>query len=418
MRQHSVGAGSIAEAARPGGLWRNRDWLLLWSGQLVSSAGTRVSLLAFPILTLAVTGSPAQAGIITAARGVPSTVLALPAGALIDRWERKRTMVACDIGRALVLGSIAVAILGGWLTLKYLAVAAFLEGAFSTFFALAESACLPRVVPNHQLASAAAADQASGASAELVGPAIGGALFALGPGVPFFADVSYLVSFVSLLAMQTPFQQSRSIAPGASTTSLTREVLDGLRWIWCEPLVRVLALLHGGVNLCGFGYTLILIVIAKQQGATPFETGLILGAGGGAAAVGSMLFAPLDRLIGRGRVLVVSTWVLALTWLAYALAPNPAWLALANAVACAAIPLYMATQLSFRLSRTPDALQGRVASVFRVLSYGLQPLSLLLTGALLEWTGAFTTVVVLFVPQVLLAIAATLQPALRSRRPV
>ena len=77
----------------PRGLWRNRDWLLLWSGQLVSSAGTRVSLLAFPLLTLAVTGSPAQAGIITAARGVPSTLLALPAGALIDRWNRKRTVL-------------------------------------------------------------------------------------------------------------------------------------------------------------------------------------------------------------------------------------------------------------------------------------------------------------------------------------
>ena len=324
----------------------------------------------------------------------------------------------CDLGRAMVLGSIAVAVLGGWLTLEYLAVAALVEGAFSTFFALAESACLPRVVPNHQLAAAAAADQASGASAELVGPAIGGALFGLGPGVPFLADaVSYLVSFVSLFAMRTPFQESRLPSSLASATSLRREVLDGITWIWHEPLVRFLALLHGGVNLCGFGYTLILIVIAKEQGATPFETGLVLGAGGGAAAVGSVLFAPLDRLIGRGRLLVVSTWVLALTWLAYALAPNPASLALANAIACAAIPLYMATQLSFRLSRTPDALQGRVASVFRVLSYGLQPLSLLLTGALLEWTGASTTVVVLFLPQVLLAIGASLQPALRSRSP-
>jgi MFS family permease len=252
----------------------------------------------------------------------------------------------------------------------------------------------------------------------MVGPAIGGALFAVGPGVPFLADaVSYLVSFTSLLAMRTPFQESRAVSAGASTTSLQREVLDGLRWIWHEPLVRFLGLLHGGVNLCGFGYTLILIVIARHQGATSFEIGLVLGAGGVAAAVGSVLFAPLERVVGRGRLLVASTWVLALTWLAYALAPNPAWLALANAVACAAIPLYMATQLSFRLSRTPDALQGRIASVFRLLSYGLQPLSLVLTGALLEWSGAFTTVAVLFLPQVLLAIGASLQPGLRSRRP-
>src|SRR5919108_1710834 len=75
-------------------LWRNRDWLLLWSGQLVSTAGGRVSLLAFPLLGLAVTGSPAQAGLISAARGIPSTLLALPAGALVDRWDRKRTTLA------------------------------------------------------------------------------------------------------------------------------------------------------------------------------------------------------------------------------------------------------------------------------------------------------------------------------------
>jgi hypothetical protein len=79
----------------------------------------------------------------------------------------------------------------------------------------------------------------------------------------------------------------------------------------------------------------------------------------------------------------------------------------------AAIPPYMATQLSLRLRRTPDALQGRVAAVFRSLSYGLQPLSLLLTGVLLERTGAVTTVVALFVPQLLLALMATLHPALR-----
>jgi hypothetical protein len=98
--------------------------------------------------------------------------------------------------------------------------------------------------------------------------------------VPFLADaVSYLVSFMSLLA------------------------------IWREPLVRFLALLHGGVNLCGFGYTLILIVIAQQLGATAFETGLLLGAGGAAAVVGSVLFAPLNRILGRGGLLIASTRV-------------------------------------------------------------------------------------------------------------
>jgi MFS family permease len=329
---------------------------------------------------------------------------------LVDRWDRKRTMIACDLGRAIVLGVVAAAVIGGSMTLPLLIIGALVEGSLSTFFVLAESACLPRVVPPDQLATAAAADQSSMASAELVGPAIGGGLFGIAPMLPFAADaLTYLVSCGSLLLMRTPFQEPRGLSPDARSRSLRVEIIDGLKWVWREPLVRFLAVLHGGVNLCGFGYTLILFVIARQQGATPFETGLVLGAGGGAAAVGSVLVPPLERLLGRGGLLVASTWLLALTWLAYAFAPTWVWLALANAVACAAIPLYMSTQLGFRLSRTPDAFQGRVGSLFRMLSFGLQPLSLLLTGALLEQTGATTTIVVLFVPQIVLALAAQLR---------
>ena len=84
-------------------LWRNRDYMLLWSGQMVSSIGTRVSMLAFPLLVLAITHSPAQAGLIAALRGLPYALFILPAGALVDRWDRKRVMILCDTGRALAL---------------------------------------------------------------------------------------------------------------------------------------------------------------------------------------------------------------------------------------------------------------------------------------------------------------------------
>jgi hypothetical protein len=83
-------------------LWRNRDFLLLWSGQLISSIGTQVSQLAFPLLVLAITFSPAQAGIVGALRGLPFAVLCLPAGALVDRWDRRKVMLFCDTGRAMI----------------------------------------------------------------------------------------------------------------------------------------------------------------------------------------------------------------------------------------------------------------------------------------------------------------------------
>src|SRR6202165_6333045 len=115
-------------------LWRNRDYMLLWSGQIVSSVGTRVSQLAFPLLVLALTHSPAQAGLIAALRGLPYALFILPAGALIDRWDRKRVMILSDTGRALALGSIPVAIVLGHLTIIQLAIVSLVEGTLVSFF--------------------------------------------------------------------------------------------------------------------------------------------------------------------------------------------------------------------------------------------------------------------------------------------
>src|SRR6266705_4263150 len=106
-----------ADTRRPVALWRNRDYVLLWSGQMISSVGTRVSMLAFPLLVLAITHSPAQAGLIAALRGLPYALFVLPAGALIDRWNRKHVMILCDIGRAIAFGSIPVALILGRLTI-------------------------------------------------------------------------------------------------------------------------------------------------------------------------------------------------------------------------------------------------------------------------------------------------------------
>ena len=88
-------------------LRRNRDFILLWSGQVVSTLGSEVSGLAFPLLVLSLTGSPAQAGIVGFARGLPYLLVYLPAGALVDRWNRKHVMLAADAGRALAIGSVA-----------------------------------------------------------------------------------------------------------------------------------------------------------------------------------------------------------------------------------------------------------------------------------------------------------------------
>ena len=118
-----------AKLSQSNSLWHNRNYLLLWSGQTISSVGSGVSQIAFPLLVLMLTHSPAQAGLAGALRAAPYFIFTLPGGALIDRWNRKWVMILCDAGRALSLGSIPVAfvILAFSLCLVVLAVAASLN---------------------------------------------------------------------------------------------------------------------------------------------------------------------------------------------------------------------------------------------------------------------------------------------------
>jgi MFS family permease len=141
-------------------LWHNRDYLLLWSGQLLSTIGTQISQLAFPLLVLALTFSPAQAGVVAALRSLPFAVLCLPAGALVDRWDRRKVMLLCDTGRALVLLSIPVALWVGHLSVLQVSLVALIEGTLFTFFSLAEAACLPCEASQEHLAAAVAQNEA------------------------------------------------------------------------------------------------------------------------------------------------------------------------------------------------------------------------------------------------------------------
>src|SRR5579863_9658279 len=132
-------------------LRRNRDFMLLWSSQVVSTVGARVTSIAFPLLVLAITHSPAEAGVVGFAQTLPFLLLYLPAGAFTDRWNRKRTMLACDACRAVALGSIAITVALGWLSMAQVVVAALIEGSLFVLFDLAEGAALPQLVAEEQV---------------------------------------------------------------------------------------------------------------------------------------------------------------------------------------------------------------------------------------------------------------------------
>ena len=409
------GAEQAEASKRSAPLWRNHDYILLWSGQMISSVGSRVSMLAFPLFVLALTHSPAQAGLIGAMRGLPYALLILPAGALVDRWNRKRVMILCDIGRAIALGSIPIALVLGRLTIAQLYVVSLVEGILFTFFGLAETACLPQVVSKEQLPTAAAQGMVIDSVSGLIGPSIGGILYGIGRAVPFLADaISYGASVVSLLFINTKFQEDREPAP----LHLWADIKEGLSWLWKKPLLRFLALLTGGMIAPVVGYSLILIVIAQSQHASSFTIGVILACGGIGSILGAFLVTPLQKLFSFGQIMIASTWIWALTWLLFAVAPNPLILGIVTAVTFIIVPIYLSVQFGYRLALIPDHLQGRVNSVFRLIAFGSEPIGLAVTGILLQAFGPITTVLVLFVPQFILSIAATLNKGLRNAKPI
>lgn len=392
-------------------LWRNRDYMLLWGGQTVSSVGTGVSRLAFPLLALDLTRSALQAGLIGALEALPYVILSLPAGALIDRWDRKRVMILCDTGRALAMGSVPVALLLGRLTVTQLYLVALVEGTLFVFFNLAEVACLPRVVTPAELPAATAQNMATDGIAGLISPQLGGALYGLRQLLPFAADaISYACSVASLFFIQARFQGERA---AHAQRSLRAEIGEGLTWLWHQPLIRYIAFLTGGWNFAMAGEALFIIILARQQHASDFVIGTLFAIGGAGGILGSIVAAPIQRRFRFGPVIIVTVWISALAVPFFLLAPSPLWLGVVEAVAFVTGPIYNVVQFSYRLSLIPDDLQGRVNSVFRLLAFGLQPLGLALTGVLIQSIHVAPTVLVLAACMIVLAVITTLNPRVR-----
>ena len=400
-------------SARPTPLWRNRNYLLLWSGQAVSSIGGEASQLAFPLLILSLTHSPAQAGFAGALRSLAYLLLGLPVGALVDRWDRKRVMLICDAGRALALGSIPLAYALDHLTMAQIYLVSLVEGTLYVFFTLAESAALPRVVAKSQLPAATAQNEVTGGVVTLFGPSLGGALFGMARMLPFLADaVSYAASVLSLFAIRLPFQEERD----GPARSLRAEMVAGIAWLWREPVIRALALLHSGVIFSYSGMMLLVLVIAERQGAAPFAIGLMFGLSGIGGIAGALVGARAHKRLRLGQIIVVAFWLFALLWPLYAVAPSLLALGLILGAFWVVDETYDVAQISYRLTLIPDALRGRVTGAFRLVTYSCDALGLALTGLLLQRFGALVTVSVFEGALITLALAATLNRTLRTAK--
>ncbi len=391
-------------------LRHNRDFVLLQVGQTLSTIGSESTAIAYPLLVLAVTHSPAQAGIVGFARIPPRALLGRGSGGPADRLNRKRIMIAADVIRVAAISSLLVALAIDRISVVQIALVAFVEGSMYVFFNVAELGALRSVVPARQLPSAAAAEQARYSTVFVVAPPLGGALFGLGRALPFLTDVvSYVFSLASLLAMRTPFQEVREEVPGA----IRAELVEGIRWLWRHRFFRACALLFSWTNLVYEGLFLVLIVVGRRQGLSGGQIGLLIAAFGVCSLLGSLAAPRIARLVSMRALIIGGFWI-QLGFAAFLVKPN-VYVLLAGSVPMAVItPAVNSAVIGYRTAVVPDRLTGRVGGVARTIALCLAAFGPLSAGLLLHWFSPRETVAVYFVLIVLLAVLGTLNPSIRN----
>ena len=375
----------------PGSLWRNRDYLLLWLGQAVSSLGTRLTQFAFPLLIVRLTHSIAAAGLAYGLEQLPYALFSLPAGALVDRWPRKRVMIVCTLCLMLCVASIPLALLlaNGQLQLLLLYGIAFSLGATSLFYDMAELAALAWVVPKTQLTTAVAQNEFVYSSCSLLGPALGSLLFSVTRLLPFIADAfSYVILLGSLLNIRSPMQNERS----AERRHLLMEMREGLSWLWSQKVMRSVILISSYLSFVMTASVLILLTIVQQQHITPLLYGLIVAAGGIGNLLGTALSPPFQRRMHFGTALGSTLIVFVLLWPLYGIVTTPLLLGAVFAGIAIFDSISAILMSSYRLSVVPDVLQGRVSGVYRLILFSILTIGPSAVGLSLEHLGVLPTV--------------------------
>jgi MFS family permease len=391
-------------------LRRNRDFMLLQTGQLLSTAGTQSASIAYPLLVLAVTHSPGKAGLVAFIRLAPYAIFGLFAGVAVDRWDRRRLMIASDAVRVVATAGLAAAILAHSVAFWQIAVVTFVEGTGFVFFSLGETGAVRAVVAPAELPAATAAQTGRASVVRLVGPPLGGVLFGVARAVPFLVDaVSYAFSSVSLLAMRTPFQEVRE----RDRSPLRTQIADGFRFLWSRPFLRTSSVVFALSGFVLLGATLIVIVAGKRQGLSSGEVGLLVSAFSAATLAGSFASGFVRRRLSVRAILLAELWTTAaiavfLVW------PSAYVLALGLVPQSFVIPASDSVVISYRVAVTPDHLLGRVNGVARTIGLLAAPLGPLLAGFLIGNFSTRAAVAVFAALGLAIAIWGTLSPALRS----
>ncbi|MDP9209748.1 MAG: MFS transporter [Actinomycetota bacterium] len=349
-------------------------------------------LAALPLLAAELTRDPLAVSVVTFAGWLPWLLFALPAGALVDRLDRRRVMWAVDASRALVVGALTVAVLAGWASIPLLAVAGFLVGAGQTLFENAAQAMVVAVVgrdprrlerANGQLVASLTVGQ------QLAGPPAGSAAFALAAWLPFLADAaSFGVSAGLVASIRGWFRAEGAATDPPSARSLRAEIAEGLAFLFGHRLLRAAVLLVSASNLAFMAGEAVLVLFATDElGLGSRGYGLLLAAVAVGGIPGSLLAARVGQRVPPGPLIVGGVLVGAVVMACFGLATSP-WLAAAAYAATGAVwGVWNVTLLSLRQEIVPDRLMGRVVGAIRLIGFGSIPIGALLGGLVARSLG-------------------------------
>jgi len=385
-------------------LWRNVQFQTLWIGASMSTLGVAVADVAYPLAILAITGSPGRAGLFAALLSAGLLGCGLPAGQLADRYDRRTIVIAAESCRALVTATVADGLIAGWISLPMLLVAAVLLGAGQSVSGAARLPLVRSVVAPEQLTSALVQDEVRQSGAQLTGPPLAGALYAiraLAHAVPFlFTAGSFVVALLSAVLMKImpggarPDPQFLAAPSPSARDKHDGGMLAGLRAIWSHPVLRAAMTLLALVNTVAAGVDLVIIVLLRHQHVQSGVIGLVLAS----AAAGSLAGAPLVKVLHRlrpGALLICEAALLAAGFFLLALPFGPWWVAGILFVSMLAVPAMRVLLDVLVLRQAPDKERGRiVAAVMVLLGFGT-PAGVGAAGLLLQYLAATTTMLVL-----------------------
>jgi MFS family permease len=373
------------------------DFRRLWLAQTISLIGGQITYLALPLTAaLSLHATPGQMGLLTAIGALPSLVIGVFAGEVVDRRARRPILISADVGRAVLLAIIPLAWLMGHLSMPLLYVIAVLSGACALFFELAYQAFLPVMLARKRLMEGNSLLELSRSAAEVIGPTIGGGLIQLlkAPLAIAVDAGSFLVSAILIARIQT--REPRP-AGAATNGSFWQSALMGIREVGNSAPLRALAVSLAAIGLFNAVIEAVVILyLVRSIGLAPGVLGVVFAIGSIGFIVGAMLPTRLVRNFGVGPTLAGSIAVVGLSDLAIPLAGQDVrWVALAVGLGQVffglGLTVFRVAQISVRQVLVPDQLLGRVGAAMNLFGWGTAPLGAIVGGVLGQTIGLRST---------------------------